>query len=214
MSTPRSKQAPDTTTPAPERSGGGDPFPRDRFVGLVGRLPRYLRLALGLVGDPRLPRSRRAAVLAAAAYLASPVDLVPGVIPVVGQLDDIAVALLALRTAVRALDPETRSRQLDAAGLAPGDLDADLVALGEIAGWLVRRGIAIGRRLALLAASASLAAARAGMLAARRGAPVVARSGVRLGRTAGGSLARASRGAAGAFRRRLRGDEGGDPGPG
>jgi uncharacterized membrane protein YkvA (DUF1232 family) len=182
----------------------GDPFPRQDFGGLVGRLPRYLRLAVGLVGDPRLPRSRRAAVLAAAVYLVSPIDLVPGVIPVVGQLDDLAVALLALRTAMRALDPETRAEQLAIAGLDAADLDTDLAALGEVAGWLARRGVAVGRRLALLAASASLAVARTGARAARRGAPVVLRSGGRLARAAGGSLARAGRSGAGALSGRLR----------
>ncbi|HYN48147.1 MAG TPA: YkvA family protein [Candidatus Nanopelagicales bacterium] len=170
---------------------GGDPFPRVRFVALVGRLPRYLRLAWALAGEPRLSRTRKAGVLAAAAYLASPVDLVPGIIPVVGQLDDVAVTLLALRAALRALDPATRERHLAAAGLAPGDMDQDLGTLAATAGWLARRGIAVGRRLAILAAAASLAAGRAGAGAFRRGAPVVARSGGRLARTTGGVLARA-----------------------
>jgi uncharacterized membrane protein YkvA (DUF1232 family) len=184
--------------------GERDPFPREPFVRLVGHLPRYLRLAVGLAGEPRLPRSRRAALLAAAAYLASPIDLVPGVIPVVGQLDDIAVALLALRAALRALDPVTRAEQLMVAGLAPDDLDTDLGALGQVAGWLARRGIAIGRRLAILAASASLAIAASGVRAARRGAPVVVRAGGRLARTMGSSLTRAGRSGAGLVARRVR----------
>ncbi|HSW42934.1 MAG TPA: YkvA family protein [Patescibacteria group bacterium] len=168
----------------------GDPFPRASFGALVGRLPRYLRLAWGLAGESRLSRMRRAGVLAAAAYLASPVDLVPGIIPVVGQLDDIAVALLALRAALRALDPATRERHLAAAGLAPGDIDQDLGALAAVAAWLARRGIAVGRRLATLVLAASLTAGRVGARAFRRGAPVVARLGGRLAREAGGALTR------------------------
>ena len=182
--------------------GGGDPFPRDRFLALVGRLPRYLRLAVGLAGDPRLPRSRRAALLVAAAYLASPVDLVPGIIPVVGQIDDIAVALLALRAALRALDPATREEQLEAAALVPEDLDADLATLGATAAWLGRRSIAVGRRLGTLALSASMAAGRAGIRVARRGVPIAVRSGSRLARTAGSALARAGRGGVGVVGRR------------
>jgi uncharacterized membrane protein YkvA (DUF1232 family) len=165
--------------------GAGDPFPRARFGTLVGHLPRYLRLAWGLAGEPRLSRRHKVGVLAAAGYLASPVDLVPGLIPVIGQLDDLAVALLALRAALRALDPATRERQLAAVGLDPADLDEDLGALAATATWLARRGIALGQRLAALAAVASLTAGRAGARAVRRGAPLVARSGGRLARTTG-----------------------------
>ena len=199
------------TTPASPANGVGDPFPRARFVALLGRLPRYLRLAWGLAGEPRLSRTRKAGVLAAAAYLASPVDLVPGIIPFVGQLDDMAVALLALRAALRALDPATRERHLATAGLAPGDMDHDLGTVAVAAAWLARRGIAVGRRLAILAAAASLTAGRAGARALRRGAPVVARSGGRIAAATSGALARAGgRGRDAVGRRLRRGDGGGD----
>lgn len=191
------------TEPVTEPAPAGDPFPRDRFVGLLGRLPRYLRLAWGLAGEPQLSRKGRAGVLAAAAYLASPIDAIPGVIPVVGQVDDLAVVLLALRTALRTLDPATRERQLLAAGLAPDDLDQDLGTLGVIAAWLARRGVAIGRRLGRLAFAASIAAGRAGADAIRRGAPAVARTttdvvrrGAPAAAGAGGLAARAGAGAA------------------
>ena len=201
-------------TSANPANEGGDHFPRARFVALVGRLPRYLRLAWGLAGEPRLSRIRKAGVLAAAAYLASPVDLVPGIIPVLGQLDDMAVALLALRAALRALDPATRERQLAAAGLAPGDLDHDLGTLAVTAAWLARRGIAIGRRLTILTAAASLTAGRAGARAFRRGAPAVARSGGRLALATGGALARAGDRGRGAVGRRFRRRDGVDGGGG
>jgi uncharacterized membrane protein YkvA (DUF1232 family) len=50
-----------------------------------------------LAVDPRVAREDKLVAGAAAAYLVSPVDLVPGVIPVIGQLDDLVVALLAAR---------------------------------------------------------------------------------------------------------------------
>jgi uncharacterized membrane protein YkvA (DUF1232 family) len=187
-----------------------DPFPRARVGTLIRHVPRYLRLAWGLAGEPRLPRTRKVGVLAAAAYLASPVDLVPGIIPFVGQLDDMAVVLLALRAALRALDPATRERHLAAAGLAPGDMDQDLGTVAIAAAWLARRGAAVGRRLAVLAATASLTAGRAGARAIRRGAPAAARSGGRLALATGGALARAGgRGRDAVGRRFRRGGEGG-----
>jgi uncharacterized membrane protein YkvA (DUF1232 family) len=193
-------------------AGAGDPFPRARFGTLVGHIPRYLRLAWGLAGEPRLSRRHKVGVLAAAGYLVSPVDLVPGLIPVFGQLDDLAVALLALRAALRALDPATRERQLAAAGLASADLDEDLGTLAVTAAWLARRGIAVGQRLAALAAVASLTAGRAGARAVRRGGPVITRSGGRLARTTGRAVVRA--GGAGRdllARRGSRGGEGAGP---
>jgi uncharacterized membrane protein YkvA (DUF1232 family) len=59
-----------------------------------------------LAGDPRVPRSRTWLLLAAVVYLASPLDLVPDVIPVAGQLDDAVVVVLVLRSVLRAAGPE------------------------------------------------------------------------------------------------------------
>lgn len=106
---------------------------------MVRRFPAYARLAWGLGRDPRISGRRRAAVLAAAAYLASPIDLVPGLIPVAGQLDDAAVALLGLRFALRGLSLTDRGDLLRDAGLVESDLDDDLATVRAGAGWLLRR---------------------------------------------------------------------------
>ena len=123
-----------------------DAFPRERFLALVRRLPGYARLAWRLARDPRLSRARRTAVGAAAAYLVSPIDLVPGFIPVAGQLDDAAVALLALRFALRGLSAADREAHLDASGLTAPDLDHDLATVRMGAAWLLRRGGRVGLR--------------------------------------------------------------------
>jgi uncharacterized membrane protein YkvA (DUF1232 family) len=189
-----------TTRPETEADDPGgqaerarDSFPRDRFLALVGRLPRYLRLAIGLAGERRLPPVRRAGVLAAAAYLASPIDLIPGVIPVVGQLDDMAVALFALRAALRALDPAVRSEQLAAAGLDGEEIDRDLATLVAVAAWLARRGAAVGRRLMRVAALSAVVAGRAGARAVRRGARPAGQAAARAAGVAAGSAARLAR---------------------
>jgi uncharacterized membrane protein YkvA (DUF1232 family) len=51
-------------------------------------LPEIARLVRRLVRDPVLPRSVKILVGAALLYLASPVDLVPDFIPLVGYVDD------------------------------------------------------------------------------------------------------------------------------
>jgi len=123
-------------------------FPRDEFGALVRRLPKYGRLAWALARDRRLSRVRRLAVLAAAAYVVSPIDLIPGIIPVAGQLDDLAVALAAIRLALDGLQPQVRAERLAAAGLAHGDLEADLRTTGAIAGWLARSALRVGTEVA------------------------------------------------------------------
>lgn len=143
----------------PAEQGETDPFPRAAFGALIGRLPRYARLAWRLGRDERLSGGRRAALLAGAAYLASPIDLVPGLIPVVGQLDDAAAVLLALKLALRGLPSAERVPVLSGVGLAPEDIDGDLRLIGRTYAWLGRRG----GRLALRGAAAALrAGARVG----------------------------------------------------
>jgi uncharacterized membrane protein YkvA (DUF1232 family) len=59
---------------------------------LLRALPDLARLIAGLLGDPRLTRSAKIALAAAAVYLASPIDLVPDFIPFLGYLDDVLLA--------------------------------------------------------------------------------------------------------------------------
>lgn len=40
-----------------------------------------------------------------AAYLLSPVDLIPDAIPIIGQVDDLSIAVLGLRHLLRAAGP-------------------------------------------------------------------------------------------------------------
>jgi uncharacterized membrane protein YkvA (DUF1232 family) len=59
-------------------------------------MPRLVRLVGGLAVDTRIPGQTRLWIGAAAVYLASPLDLLPDWIPVLGQLDDLIVAALLL----------------------------------------------------------------------------------------------------------------------
>ena len=135
-------------------AAGPDPFPRERFAALLKRLPRYARLVLRLAGDPRIPRSRRAALLAAGAYLASPIDLVPGIIPVAGQLDDAAAVLLALRLALNGLPADERAAAFAEAGLEADAIDIDLRTIGATYAWLGRRGARLAWRATRVVARA------------------------------------------------------------
>ena len=116
-----------------------DPFPGDRFATLVRRLPKYARLAWRLAKDDRLSRTRQAALIAGAAYFVSPIDVVPGFIPVAGQLDDAVAVLLAIRLALNGLPASEREAALAAAGLEPNAIDQDMRTIGVTYAWLGRQ---------------------------------------------------------------------------
>jgi len=51
--------------------------------------------------DPRVPWYAKALVVAIAAYAASPIDLIPDFIPVVGYLDDIIIVPLGIALVIK-----------------------------------------------------------------------------------------------------------------
>jgi uncharacterized membrane protein YkvA (DUF1232 family) len=77
---------------------GADARALARFV------PDCVVLFRRLLGDERIPRRRKLALAALLGYLASPIDLVPDFIPLVGQLDDVLAVVLVLRFVLRAAD--------------------------------------------------------------------------------------------------------------
>lgn len=68
---------------------------------LVRFVPDCVTAIRRLRRDPRVPRRAKVAILVAGLWLASPIDLIPEFIPVVGPLDDVVVVALALRYAGR-----------------------------------------------------------------------------------------------------------------
>jgi uncharacterized membrane protein YkvA (DUF1232 family) len=68
---------------------------------LVLLVPNLVRLFGGLLRDSRVPLRAKIVLALAGVWLASPIDLIPEFIPIVGPLDDAIVAALALRFALR-----------------------------------------------------------------------------------------------------------------
>lgn len=97
-------------------------------------LPNLLALFRGLIRDPRVPRGSKAWLVFAAAWIASPIDLLPEFLPFLGPLDDAIVAGLVLRHLLKTADqdvvrehwrgdPGTLERLLRAFGAAPSAPD-------------------------------------------------------------------------------------------
>jgi uncharacterized membrane protein YkvA (DUF1232 family) len=68
---------------------------------LVGLVPNLLLLFRDLARDERVPRGAKLWLGFGALWLASPIDLIPEFIPVLGPLDDAVVAAAILRHLVR-----------------------------------------------------------------------------------------------------------------
>jgi uncharacterized membrane protein YkvA (DUF1232 family) len=117
-----------------------------RFVGVVARVPRYVRLGWLLMNDPTVSGRGKAALGGGLAYAISPIDPVPGFIPVLGQLDDLAVLLLAVRMALKSAPTEVADRHLRESGLSWETLDQDLVTIRATAIWVTRQGGALALR--------------------------------------------------------------------
>jgi uncharacterized membrane protein YkvA (DUF1232 family) len=132
------------TEPADE----GDDAVTDRFWIAVRRLPRYARLAIQLGRDERVPKRTKALLVLGGAYTISPVDLIPGIIPIAGQVDDVLVLLLTLRQTVRACPPEVAAEHLERSGLTLANFDEDLAAARDTARWLAEKGWRAGNRIA------------------------------------------------------------------
>lgn len=104
-----------------------------RHSGTLAEILRSLRLAWRLLNDPRASLLTKLAIPALALiYLLFPVDVAPDFIPLLGQLDDVAVLVIALRAFI-ALCPPDIVRQhemgMDAEEhrATPGDMPGEVI---------------------------------------------------------------------------------------
>lgn len=67
---------------------------------VIRQIPSYLRLLVGLIGDRRVSRIDRFMVIAAVAYIVSPLDFIPDLIPFLGEVDDVFLLMMALQRLV------------------------------------------------------------------------------------------------------------------
>lgn len=68
---------------------------------LATLLPNLVSLFRGLLRDPRVPFGSKVLLWIGVVWIASPIDLLPEFLPVVGPLDDAVVAALVLRHLLR-----------------------------------------------------------------------------------------------------------------
>jgi len=70
---------------------------RTHVLDVVTHLPDFVRLYWRLFRDARVPLWAKAMLVAALAYVVLPFDLIPDVIPGIGEIDDLVIVLAAAR---------------------------------------------------------------------------------------------------------------------
>lgn len=81
-------------------------------------LPNILKLVGRLLLDPRVPRRAKITLGMAAAYVMSPIDLIPEIVPVVGWADDVLIILFAIDSLIERAGTDLVDEHWD----GPGDL--------------------------------------------------------------------------------------------
>ncbi len=78
---------------------------------LLGLVPDVVRLVRSVIGDRGVPADVRLVLVGLLVWIVSPIDLIPEFVPGLGPLDDVIVAVVALRYVRRRLGlPELRRR--------------------------------------------------------------------------------------------------------
>lgn len=107
------------------------------------RLPLLVNIAWGLFRDPRVPVHLKAALLGVLAYVASPLDLIPDFIPVIGQVDDLILLLAAISMFTRLAPPDVVSEIEEQYRQGHGPLRTDLESaeehLGRLWSWAIQK---------------------------------------------------------------------------
>ncbi|MGH2754918.1 MAG: YkvA family protein [Actinomycetota bacterium] len=102
--------------------------------------PRLIKLLWKLTRDPRVPARAKATLLILGAYLVSPIDLIPDVLPGLGQLDDLFIAAFALDQILNRVPDEVVldhwDGEEDVLQIVRQILD---ISTGMVPGWLKNR---------------------------------------------------------------------------
>lgn len=124
------------------------------FLPIATRAPIYGRLVFELARDSRVPWSRKALLGLAAAYVASPIDLIPDFIPFISRVDDMMVTIIAIDLFLEGVPRELMIEKMYALGIDGREFERDMEAARRFLPLPIRT---LARRLpALIEASADV----------------------------------------------------------
>lgn len=87
-----------------------------RVRGALKALPNLGKLLFRLARDPRVPKRNKILFGLIGAYLVVPLDVIPDWLPGIGQLDDIALAIVALDAMLNHVDRDVLQEHWDGEG--------------------------------------------------------------------------------------------------
>src|ERR1700736_6191864 len=105
---------------------------------LLVDVPRHGKLAYCLLRDDRVPAAPKAVLLAALGVIVSPLDF-PAWIPVLGELDMLALGILAVETFIEACPEEIRREHQEAIKAKESIFDRDMRDTAGAARYGARR---------------------------------------------------------------------------
>ncbi len=79
---------------------------KSKLLEFISLIPAFIKLMYHLAKDPRVSLSDKAILAAAVAYLFSPLDLIPDVLSVLGQVDDAYIVAIALQRLINSAGPD------------------------------------------------------------------------------------------------------------
>jgi uncharacterized membrane protein YkvA (DUF1232 family) len=77
-----------------------------RAVQMIAHLPDFVRLYWRLFRDRRVSVLAKAVLVLSLAYVVWPLDIIPDVLPIIGEVDDVAILLGGLWLFIRLCPPE------------------------------------------------------------------------------------------------------------
>jgi len=92
-----------------------------KFLFRIGALRSLLgsgRLAWRLVRDPRTPMADKLLLFGAIALIVSPINWIPSLVPILGQMEDLALLTLAVNLFLKRVPEHLRLEHQSALGLA------------------------------------------------------------------------------------------------
>lgn len=98
---------------------------RDIFS-IIGKLPRYSKLLVKLYKSRDIRKRHKLLLSMGIAYSVSPIELIPGIIPVAGQLDNLLIMLSCIKKVLEAANSEVREKYLQEMGMTIEEINEDI----------------------------------------------------------------------------------------
>ncbi|MGE5630648.1 MAG: YkvA family protein [Caulobacteraceae bacterium] len=93
---------------------------------VIKKLPKYSKLVYKLYRSKETGKKQKLLLSLGIAYSISPIDLIPGIIPVAGQLDNLLIMLRCLEKALNSMDAATSKKYLSEAGITMDEIREDI----------------------------------------------------------------------------------------